>query len=422
MTTIPVLALLLALPLVGSQEKVPSTKQIEALVAEYLELDPKTGAGRAAQLELLAQLGSVPPPGKSDLSAWSKRFDKLQGKLRKLEKKGGRFHWWEDEERGFYIVSGETKRPKGLFIGLHGGGVGSGDAETSNSAYGPAAGRLDWLGIHPEVLEKTERGWTDSGTEEWVLDLIDAALRTWKIDPDHLFIGGHSMGGYGTWVLGAHHADRVAGLCASAGAPTPMVDRDGKVIGIMDGVVPNLRNVPLVVWQSLDDVQVPPDANQAANRAMLAARERWGGYDDYLYREVDGFGHGLPSKGAIELLEVLEKAVREPHPETLVWQPSLPWKRQFYWLFWEQPRAGALVTARLDRKANSIQVDVEGDAAGLCVLLSDELVDMGREVSVRLGENVVFQGVPERDLVTWIETASGGDAGRAYSARIPLQP
>ena len=97
----------------------------------------------------------VPPPSKSDLSSWSKRFERQQSKLRKLEKKGGRFHWWEDDERGFYIVSGETKRPKGLFIGLHGGGVGSGDAETSNSAYGNAAGRLDWLGIHPEVLEKS---------------------------------------------------------------------------------------------------------------------------------------------------------------------------------------------------------------------------------------------------------------------------
>jgi hypothetical protein len=230
------------------------------------------------------------------------------------------------------------------------------------------------------------------------------------------------MGGYGTWVIGARHADRFAGLVPSAGAPTPILDRDGRTIGIQDGVVPNLRNVPLVVWQSLDDVQVPPDANQAANRAVLAARERWGGYERYQYLEVDGFGHGLPHKGAIELLEKVADARREPHPETVVWQPSLAWKRQFYWLSWEQPRAGAVVVARLDRKANALTVEVDGDASGLCVQLCDELLDLEREVTLRLGADVVFQGLPQRSLAVWMDSAATGDPGRTYSVRLPLKP
>jgi poly(3-hydroxybutyrate) depolymerase len=405
-----------------TQDKPPSAKQIEAWVQSYIELDPKTAAGRVSQLELLGQLASVPEPSKAELATWLKRFERMQGKLRTLEKKSGRYHWWEEDKRGFYIVSGETKRPKGLFIGLHGGGVGSGDAQPSADSYGPAVSKLDWVGIYPEVLEKTERGWTDSGTEEWVLDLIDAAVRTWDIDPDRVFIGGHSMGGYGTWVLGAHHADRVAGLCASAGAPTPLLDSNDKVIGIMDGVVPNLRNVPLVVWQSVDDPQVPPDANQAADKSMQEAKKRWGGYERYLYWEVDGYGHGMPNKGPIELLEKVADFERNAHPDTVVWQPDLGWKRQFYWLYWEEPRRRALVHARLDRKANSIAVTVDADARGLCMLLSDELVDMGREVTVSLNDAVVFKGIPKRDFATYVMTASAGDGGRAYSARIPLVP
>ena len=412
--------LTLCLALVAPTQDPPSARELEACLEAYLAADGKTADGRAAQLEALAVAARAEPPSERSLKTWEKRLEKLRKKQRTLEGKGGRYHWWEDEQRGFYLVQGETKRPKGLFVGLHGGGVGSGDANASAGSHGPAAGRLDWVGIFPEVLEKTERGWTDAGTEEWVLDLIDAALRTWDIDPDQVYMGGHSMGGYGTWVIGAHHADRFAGLTPSAGAPTPILNREGAVVGIMDGVVPNLRNVPLVVFQSLDDPRVPPDANQAANRAVLAAQERWGGYARYQYLEVDGFGHGLPNKGAIELMEQVADARREPHPDTVVWQPSLAWKRQFYWLFWETPRAGALVTAELDRGANAVRVTVEGDASGLCVLLSDALLDLRKPVSVRLGDAVVFEGVPEPSLAVWIDTAAGGDPGRTYSVRVPL--
>jgi poly(3-hydroxybutyrate) depolymerase len=79
--------------------------------------------------------------------------------------------------------------------------VGEGDAETARYAFEGAADELDWVAIYPEVLEKTECGWTDSGTEEFVLELIERALRTWKIDRSQVFMGGHSMGGYGTWTL-----------------------------------------------------------------------------------------------------------------------------------------------------------------------------------------------------------------------------
>lgn len=413
------IALALALPL---QDAPPSSKEQLKLVEAYVDLDSKTREGRAAQLEILAQLAAVPGPSASDAKSWAKKIDKLRKQLPTFEKKSGRRHWWEEEERGLYIVGGETKKPKGLFIGMHGGGVGSGDAGSSASTYGSAVGKLDWVGIFPEVLEKTEHGWTDSGTEEWIVDMVDAALRTWKIDPDRVYFGGHSMGGYGTWVLGAHHADRVAGLAASAGAPSPYYDREGNVVGIMDGVIPNLRNVPLVVFQSIDDERVPPDVNQYAAKEVEKARETWGGYDKFDYWEVDGYGHGLPNKGAIELLERVEGERRVAHPDKITWQPSLPWKRQFYWLFWEVPDKRSVVVAELDRSANAIAVEVTGPAEGLCVLLSADVVDMKKPVRVTLGGEVVFEGVPEPDFPTFVMTAAGGDPERTYLARVPLVP
>ena len=46
----------------------------------------------------------------------------------------------------------------------------------------------------PEVLEKTEAAWGDEDTEKFVLELIEGMKRTLKIDTNHIYLGGHSMG------------------------------------------------------------------------------------------------------------------------------------------------------------------------------------------------------------------------------------
>jgi hypothetical protein len=46
------------------------------------------------------------------------------------------------------------------------------------------------------------------------------------------------------------------------------------VVGIVDGVIPNLRNVRLAIYQSDDDPQVPPGANRKAVELLArGARE-----------------------------------------------------------------------------------------------------------------------------------------------------
>ncbi len=398
-------------------------KDQEELVRAYFALDSRTPESRAEQARILGRLEGVPWPRKSDLKRWRKTFAKIHSKGRELERKGGQRWYWEEERRGKYYVGGDTKKPKGLFIGLHGGGEGSGDAGSSHGSYSSAIKKHDWVGVFPEVLEKTEHGWTTSGTEAWVLTLIDDAIRTWDIDPQKVYLGGHSMGGFGSWVLGAHHADRFAALMPSAGAPTPVTGRSGKYEDVMEGVVPSLRNVPMCVFQSIDDPRVRPEANQAAVAAVERARARWGGYEDFEYWETDGRGHGWPEGGVGELLNKIASYEREPHPTKVVWQPALEWKRQFYWLFWKRPKVGSIVVAEVDRERNAIDVELQdAENKGLSVLLGDALIDMERELTVRVGGEVVFQGVPERRFAVLVMTAAHGDAGRTYEAMVPLKP
>jgi hypothetical protein len=130
--------------------------------------------------------------------------------------------------------------------------------------------------------------------------------------------------------------------------------------------------------------------------------------------------HDLPPGGGEALLEKIAGKVRNPHPERVVWQPAIDWKRQFYWLFWDEPKLGWQVVADLDRSNNAVSVTTKAPLAGLHVLLSDDVVDMKKEVVVLVNGVEHYRAIPERSLATLLMTGRYGDARRTYDARIPL--
>ena len=410
--------LAIALVLVFTQAKPLSPKEQSARLEAYLALE-QGPRSLPEQRRILAELANMPVQTTA-VSTLQKSIWKLWERGPKLEKESGQAHYWPEDKRGLFIVGGQTKKPKGLAICMHGGGKGSGDAWSAHGGYDSALARLDWLAIYPEVLEKTEHGWTDSGTEEWVLELIARARRTWKIDPDRVYLVGHSMGGYGSWTLGAHHADKLAALAPSAGAPTPYLDSKGEVIDIVSGIVPNLRNVAIRIYQANDDPQVPPDANRCAVKKLEEAKQLYGGFD-FEYWEVAGRQHEAPPGGYEAHLAKIEKIQRTTHPDTVVWQPTLNWKRQFYWLYWEDPLKEALVVAKADRKTNQVRVSCDKSAKGLCVLVDEKLLDSTKEITVYLNEKEVFRGIPKPDLATILATAASCDPDLSYAARIALE-
>jgi len=422
-------SVLLSFLILSQGPRPPSASEVPTLIQEYLNADSRTEAGFQKRQEILTRLALTRALTPSKAKDWTRRVLKLGLRGKTLPKKSGRFYFYgseksgrrkprQSERTGLFIVGGEHRRPKGLLIAMHGGGVGAGSARACHSKYHAAARKLGWVAIFPEVLAKTEHGWTDSGTEEFVIDLLDAALRTWKLDPSKVYFAGHSMGGYGTWTLGAHHADRVAALAPSAGAPTPIrSSTSGKLIDVQEGVIPNLRNVPIVIYQSTDDPNVPPGANQIAVKKLAEAKKRWGGFD-YEYWEVNGRGHGLPPGGIQADLAKIAGRRRNAHPKKVVWQPVLSWKHQFYWLYWTHPVARAIVVAEV--AGNTITVTCDQDADGLSVLLDDHLVDMSKEVVVKLGEKEVYRAVPERSLATIVMTATRNDPELVFQTRVPL--
>ncbi|MEZ6015482.1 MAG: hypothetical protein R3F49_10235 [Planctomycetota bacterium] len=409
-----------------------SKKQLGELIEALVAVDRCAADGRRALDALLAPIAGAPLPRESDLARLRKDIAKARAKQAQLPAKTGE-HFVdpvtgaevEQGAGGRLFIEGKTAKPKGLLIGLHGGGVGSGDAGSSRGSYQGLLSKRGWVGLFPEVLEKTERGWTDSGTEEWLVRLVDQAVAEYGVPPDHVYMTGHSMGGYGTWVVGAHHADLFASLAASAGAPTPVYGPSKTIIDVQGGVVPSLRNTPLLVFQSTDDPRVPPDANQGAVARVEAAKERFGGYDNFVYWEVTDRQHDFPEGGPNALIERIEGFTRDPWPKKVVWAPVLPWKHQFYWLDWEAPKLRTTVIAEVFPDERRIAVLVEGgDGAGLAVLLAPELLPLDAksgELTIELNGDEVFRGVPQPTFDAWLRTAIQGDPGREYAIRVPLR-
>ena len=396
----------------AGEERPPSGRALKDLVGAYL--DATFTERQAMRVEADRRFAPLTPSEARKLRA---DMLKIAGRRGPRIAKSGTNHLLEGE-RGKYIVQG--KPSKTLFLGLHGGGAGSGSAESAAGAMGGGG----WWWIYPEVLEKTERGWTTSGTEEFVVALIEAAKRTGKVDPDRIYIAGHSMGGFGSWHIGAHHADLFAGIGAYAGAPVPIWDNDTdrNVIGVQPGVLPNLFGLRVHVYQSLDDPRVPPRENQGAIRFLDALRGTFGGGFEVRYDEVDGRGHGAPQEGYLPSLRWLTEKKREARPARFVWEPVLPWKRQFYWVHWERPEPEARIEVRA-LGDNTCDITVHAgteDLTGLSVLLGPPHFDLERDVVIRVNGEERIRGRARLLLSTLLMTLPNYDDPLLYAARLDL--
>ncbi len=100
-------------------------------------------------------------------------------------------------------------------------------------------------------------------------------LEEYDVDRDRVFLMGHSMGGNGTWFLGAKYAEKWAAITPIASGQTPtlaMLDR--------------LAGTPVLVAHGDADVVTSVEASRKAAQLM----EELG--MEHRYLEAPGASHG----------------------------------------------------------------------------------------------------------------------------------
>ncbi|KIC94889.1 alpha/beta hydrolase-fold protein [Flavihumibacter solisilvae] len=148
----------------------------------------------------------------------------------------------------YYAVTPTSGKPDNaaLFLSVHGAGV---EAIGQARAYKPK----DW-GNLIAATNRRPRGfnWEDWGRLD-ALEVLNIGLNQFKPDPRKIYLTGHSMGGHGTWFLGATYPDKWAAIAPCAGYPTL------KGYGSADGLVPDNSSVPIeqMLLRSSNQSDVP---------------------------------------------------------------------------------------------------------------------------------------------------------------------
>jgi len=106
--------------------------------------------------------------------------------------------------------------------------------------------------------------------------LIDTAMAdtraAYNIDPKRIYLTGLSLGGFATWIYGAHHADLFAALIPICGGGNP-------------GDAGVLATLPIWAFHGTDDTAVPV----LKTRIMVEALKKAGG--NIKYTEYPGVEH-----------------------------------------------------------------------------------------------------------------------------------
>ncbi len=104
----------------------------------------------------------------------------------------------------------DNGKPKALFLSLHGADVIA--TNMANSYYPKTWGYI----VCPTNGRPYGFDWEDWGRLD-ALQVLHIAKSTLNIDPSRIYLTGHSMGGHGTWIIGAQYPDQFGAIGASAG-------------------------------------------------------------------------------------------------------------------------------------------------------------------------------------------------------------
>jgi predicted esterase len=113
-----------------------------------------------------------------------------------------------------------------LFLSVHG-------AEVQAINQARAYIQKDW-GVLVAPTNRRPRGfnWEDWGRLD-ALEVLEIAKKTFSPDPARIYLTGHSMGGHGSWYLGATYPGKWAAIAPCSGYPTLLG------YGSADGLIPD---------------------------------------------------------------------------------------------------------------------------------------------------------------------------------------
>lgn len=259
-----------------------------------------------------------------------------------------------------------------------------------------------------------------------VMQSLHHAADQVNIDPQRVYLMGHSLGGHATWNLALHfptYFAAIAPLGAAAGA-------DWQRLRLM-----NLRNVLPVVWHDTDDEIIPIESTRSLVRAIRGMKL------DIQYVETKNLGHHLPGNMMNQIVEPLRARQRDLYPKEVFIQsnkPDTPYNRADWIQIYQPMRSGGEKRLNLQRGTGPMLVyqntfNVKATVADNRVtatsdnvelmrfFFNDQTVDFNRAVTVMVNGRNRVETTLKPDIDAMLRDAAFmGRGWRYYSAFIDI--
>jgi len=396
--------------------KIPR-RELEALVEEWMEARPRTyfqewdPAVRESLMERAADFGEMAQGSLDDV------VEILWKKLRKCYPKAK--HGFDTPYgTATWLESGRGGRKSGLVIGLHDGANEFGEATRAAEMW-KVKGHLC---LYPQAVSIINDSWNRVHGEKLVLTLIEIAKVQHEVDPDRLYVMGFAMGGNGAWAMAGRHPDLFAGGISASGvimaSPRANLATKEEVRSLQHGLLPNLRNTAFYFYSWTHSGGELPGTHLAAwDRLQELHAADADGYDRFRFTLHEGGVYDFPPGEPETGIQFVTESVRDPFPTTLVWEyakgpyplpepDDLTERHQKHWYSWlHHDSPPDRMRLRAQRDGNEFDVEIRSGQQGtLTVAMNPSMVDVEREVIVRVNGEERYRGHPVPSYQTVFDT------------------
>jgi pimeloyl-ACP methyl ester carboxylesterase len=330
-------------------------------------------------------------------------------------------------------------RSNGLIVFMHGGGASTprrvaGAAlstpgqSPASSASGDLFSATGMITVGPSSPDKpSHRRWCLEEADDYITDTILECKARFNIDPDRVFLVGHSMGGFGAYHMALRMPDRFAAIIVHSGSWNY-------------GYWPALRGTPMCVVNGVHDARPgvrnhTTDVDFGRLTDQLLTRDHL----EHVFFEHNG-AHGFPEgkKYVFAYLKKMQNARRDPYYDHIGLASPNGFRETYTypvvnnrWLSLETSTTGtidydeliphdinsfttwrleykkvALGGASLDavnRHDNSIEVRTQ-NVSRFTVWLHPRMVNVARPVMIVVNGKVGFQGRLNPSVATAMES------------------
>jgi len=198
----------------------------------------------------------------------------------------------------YYSVTPGTRpmeKGQALFLSVHGAGV---QARNQAWTYDPK----NW----GHIVAPTNRGPFGFAWEDWgrldALEVLEEGQGLFETSPEETFLTGHSMGGHGTWYLGATYPDKFAAIAPCAGYPdllnyairTPVSEQRGEMSQMFSKAGNPSRTLKIArnyIHHGVYIYHGDSDPTVSVEQARLMRRKLGEFHPDFTYYEYPGGTH-----------------------------------------------------------------------------------------------------------------------------------